>query len=407
MRLTAEDLSTDQREMYAGIQAWLDRGTRTKQTLTCAGFAGTGKSTVVSVLARELPSPLAFCAFTGKASSVLGRKLAVSGIETTNRAVKYDRVTGSRPYEPRPYCGTIHGLVYRPCPECMVEEEFEHTNLPGCKKWEASAGQEQGVGGGPCFACTPPPPKPRSGPCGTCGGARFIRRERLDRDYNLIVVDEASMVSDEILETLLGYDVPVLAVGDHGQLPPVRGVGSLMRRPDLRLEKIHRQAAGNPIIALSAKVRETGDIDYSLVDGDRFVVESVQDIERVIDKRFAGSRIDVVKKFVGGRLDEDPLSDSGILGTVFVTWKNSSRCVLNKGVRVALECAGAPSRGEVVVCLKNKPPAYNGMRAVLERYRGGRRRYPARRGEPVVSRGQFSHRRRVDVRAAVLHREDY
>lgn len=65
MRVAAKDLSEDQRAMYAGVRAWLDRGARTKRTLTCAGFAGTGKSTVVSVLARELPSPLAFCAFTG------------------------------------------------------------------------------------------------------------------------------------------------------------------------------------------------------------------------------------------------------------------------------------------------------------------------------------------------------
>ncbi|MHB8563309.1 MAG: ATP-dependent DNA helicase [Acidiferrobacteraceae bacterium] len=358
MRLTVEDLSDDQREMYSGIRTWLDRGTRTKQTLTCAGFAGTGKSTVVSVLAHELPSPLAFCAFTGKAASVLGRKLAAAGIETANRIVRRSRreddfgfERGS--FESRPYCGTIHGLIYAPCDVCMVEEQYEHTFAAGCAKYEG--GLDVVGAEGRCLACDPPPPVKRSGPCVQCGGARYLQRVRLDRKYRLIVVDEASMVADSMLRDLLSYDVPILAVGDHGQLPPVRGTSSLMRRPDLRLEKIHRQAADNPIIALSAKIRETGDIDYSLADGECFSVESVEGLEQWARDRFYGSR-----------LDEDPLSPEGILGTVLVTWTNRARCVLNEGVRTALGRKGAPGKGEVVVCLKNKPPAYNGLRAVLE-----------------------------------------
>ena len=50
------------------------------------------------------------------------------------------------------------------------------------------------------------------------------------------------MVDDAMLDDLRGYNVPILAVGDHGQLPPVSGTGSLMKNQNLRLEQIHRQA---------------------------------------------------------------------------------------------------------------------------------------------------------------------
>jgi exodeoxyribonuclease-5 len=353
--ITWQGLSPDQQYACNGVRTWLNRGTGTKQTLTLAGFAGSGKSYCVSVLAKELPSPLAFCAFTGKAASVLSRKLAAAGISTTSRTVRVDPSTGSKPYEPRPYCGTIHGLVYRPCPKCMGEDVTpEHTAMAGCREDKTKTRVTTII---VCPAClAPPPPPPRaSGPCSVCSDRRFLRRDELDREYNLICVDEASMVSDDILETLLRHGVPILAVGDHGQLPPVRGAGSLMRSPDLRLEKIHRQAAGNPIIALSARIRETGNIDDELEDGSAFTI---------LPRRKLGDW--VAARFPASRLALDPTAPEGILGTVLVSWTNKLRCTLNKDVRQALgRDASPPSRGEVVVCLKNKPPAYNGMRAVL------------------------------------------
>ena len=84
--LTRSDLSQDQIVAFDAILAWLG-GTsfQGKKTLSLGGYAGSGKSTVVSVLAHELLKlgPLAFCAFTGKASSVLARKLQESGISTS------------------------------------------------------------------------------------------------------------------------------------------------------------------------------------------------------------------------------------------------------------------------------------------------------------------------------------
>jgi exodeoxyribonuclease-5 len=360
-QLTVADLSPDQHEAYSAITTWLNRGTLTKKTLTLGGFAGSGKSALVSVLAHEMPAPLAFCAFTGKASSVLGRKLAASGIETVNRIVSTkDPLTGERPFEPRPYCGTIHGLVFRPCDACMVEKVYQHTFGDGCTADVDDDGLVvEGATpifgpSGKCLACDPPPPVKREGHCNRCNDGRYLRRDRLDRTYRLIVIDEASMVSDDMLAALQSYGIPILAVGDHGQLPPVKGTGSLMRSPDIRLEKIHRQAAGNPIIALSARIRETGEIDDALEDGVAFTILAQRNFNDWIAKRFTPAR-----------LKQDPSTPAGIMGTVLVSWTNRLRVGLNYDVRAALGLEGAPTQGEAVICLKNAAPIYNGMRGVL------------------------------------------
>lgn len=362
-QITVTKLSEDQRAVYDGTMTWLNRGTATKQILKLAGCAGTGKSALVSLLAHEMPSPLAFCAFTGKASSVLGRKLAASGIATVNRIVSAkDALTGARPFEPRPYCGTIHGLVFRPCDACMVEKVYVHTYGDGCTAdmdddlvVEGAVVVPSNIGGR-CLACDPPPPVKREGHCSRCNDGRYLRRERLDRTYKLIVIDEASMVSDDMLAALKSYGIPILAVGDHKQLQPVGATGSLMRDPDFRLETIHRQAAGNPIIALSARIRATGDIDDALDDGEAFTIIAQRNLNDWIAKRFTPAR-----------LQADPTTAAGIMSTVLVAWTNKARVGLNYDVRAALGLGrhDAPTKGEALICLKNAAPIYNGMRGVL------------------------------------------
>lgn len=86
---------------------------------------------------------------------------------------------------------------------------------------------------------------------------KWILRDSMP--YSLIVLDEASMVGKEIWEDLLGYEIPIIAVGDSGQLPPIgKDNFSLMEDSNLKLEKIHRQALNNPIIKLSLHVRRNG-----------------------------------------------------------------------------------------------------------------------------------------------------
>lgn len=74
--------------------------------------------------------------------------------------------------------------------------------------------------------------------------------------YSCFVIDEASMVGKYLYEDLCSFGIPILAVGDPGQLEPISSKElNLVRNADIELKEIHRQAADNPIIQLAHKVR--------------------------------------------------------------------------------------------------------------------------------------------------------
>jgi exodeoxyribonuclease-5 len=75
----------------------------------------------------------------------------------------------------------------------------------------------------------------------------------------LIVIDECSMVDEEIGRDLLSFGKPVLVLGDPAQLPPIAGGGFFTSaEPDVMLTEVHRQAFDDPIIRMSMIVREGG-----------------------------------------------------------------------------------------------------------------------------------------------------
>jgi len=79
----------------------------------------------------------------------------------------------------------------------------------------------------------------------------------------LIVIDECSMVDEELGRDLLSFGKPILVLGDPAQLPPVKGAGFFTESaPDVMLTEIHRQAQDNPIIRLSQTIREGGEVGY-------------------------------------------------------------------------------------------------------------------------------------------------
>lgn len=321
MNITVNDLSADQRTAYDSIVRWMgDTSAFNGSVLTLGGYAGSGKSTLVSFVAEQTDLP-AFVAYTGKATSVLRRKLRAAGTETVERAVRRDTFD-----ERRPFCGTIHSLIYRPC---------------DCRELEAEDDKDKEE-------------KPKDEPCKLCDDKGWVRREVLDRNYGLIIVDEASMVDDNMLQDLKSYGTPILAVGDHGQLPPVSGVGSLMKAPHLRLEKIHRQAEGNPIIALSKYIREEGRLPEHVSDSEYVRFGQMRFHERLIEERYVGA------------------SPARLLEMSLACYRNSTRVGLNATVRRVLGHKGKPPpAGEHVICLRNmkaeggRQPVANGMRGVL------------------------------------------
>jgi ATP-dependent exoDNAse (exonuclease V) alpha subunit len=95
------------------------------------------------------------------------------------------------------------------------------------------------------------------------GEPRFVLDDESPAaDADLIVIDEVSMVDEQLGKDLLSFGTKVLVLGDPFQLPPVQGAGFFTAdEPDIMLTEIHRQAADNPIIHLSMQVREGGFIE--------------------------------------------------------------------------------------------------------------------------------------------------
>lgn len=75
-------------------------------------------------------------------------------------------------------------------------------------------------------------------------------------DAALLIIDECSMVDEEIAKDLMSFGKPILVLGDPAQLPPVSGAGFFTdAKPDVMLTEIHRQAKDNPIVYLATQIR--------------------------------------------------------------------------------------------------------------------------------------------------------
>lgn len=84
-----------------------------------------------------------------------------------------------------------------------------------------------------------------------------VLKERLDPKPSIILVDESSMVNETIMKDLLSFDIPVIAVGDPFQLPPVGSKDSdLLQNPNVVLDEIMRQDEGSAIVYLAEKIRK-------------------------------------------------------------------------------------------------------------------------------------------------------
>lgn len=103
-------------------------------------------------------------------------------------------------------------------------------------------------------------------------------------DADLAVIDEVSMVDEELARDLLSFKKKVLVLGDPAQLPPVRGEGYFTSlKPDFMLTEVHRQAADNPIIRMSMIVREGGTLEYGDYGESRVIKPKGMDPQDVLD----------------------------------------------------------------------------------------------------------------------------
>ena len=187
------------------------------------GFAGTGKTTVIrstiDMLADTFGSCNAgFAAYTGKAALVM-------------------RKQGLR-------ARTIHSLIYIvvPPPENKIRELEERI-----KNTSDSAERKR-----------------LRAELRTVSQPKFELNEDSDvTRMDVLVLDECSMVNDEMLQDLQYFNTPLLVLGDPGQLPPIDGFGALMaEEPNSLLTEIHRQAQDNPIIDFATRARNGIPIPY-------------------------------------------------------------------------------------------------------------------------------------------------
>lgn len=233
-----------------------------KEKQSLGGFAGTGKTTVIKKVVKNLEdagASVAVVSLTGKAVSVLKGK----GVGSAQ---------------------TLHSLMYTYDPKL---DSFERVNQLGC---------------------------------------------------DCVIVDEASMINVELDADLCSFGVPIIYVGDMGQLEPIGDNPNLMADPDYRLTEIHRQAAASPIIAFSKILRERGEFKYGSLPG-----------LRILSSGHFYSMLDQC--------------DQAICGL------NSTRCDVNMEIRHSKGYTKALEEGERIVFLRNnlRFGVYNGLTGTVTR----------------------------------------
>ena len=228
------------------------------------GYAGTGKTTLARHFASHVDGQVQFAAFTGKAAQVLRSKGAVNA-------------------------RTIHSLIYRPRGEEAVEDETTgKTSI------------------NPTFS---------------------LNRQSPVAKAALIVIDECSMVDEQLGRDLMSFGTPILVLGDPAQLPPISGGGFFTEHePDHLLTEIHRQAADNPIIRMALDVREGRELGYGDFGAARVITRDEVDQDLVL------------------------AADQVLVGTNRTRRRYNQRLRELKGFDAAY-----PQAGDKLVCLRNDP----------------------------------------------------
>lgn len=279
------NLSSKQSDILDCIYGWYKKPAN--QYLTLGGYAGTGKTTLLGYLSEILRKEK--------------KDLKIAYCSYTGKAsvILKRKLNDTKSLKANDYVGTIHRLIYK----AIVDD---NDNIIGWEKNDVE---------------------------------KF--------DYDLIVLDEASMVSEDIWYDLLSFKRPILAVGDHGQLPPIEGKFNLMEKPLLRLEEIYRQERDNPIIKVSEIARKYGDIPFlEFGKGVKKLSKKDEDAQEFVTDMFSSFNNECM----------------------VLTGYNSTRIKLNSGIRQLLGFESKePEPNDRVICLKNnaQESIFNGMTGTI------------------------------------------
>lgn len=262
MSPTTMDWSPQQDDALKAVDAWL-KNKDGPQLFRLFGYAGTGKTTLARHLAASVAGDVHFAAYTGKAAHVLRSMGCVNAT-------------------------TIHKLIYLPRPKSeehlvKLKESLIQAKLEG--RLDIAARIEGEI---------------RAENMNLRKPAFVWNEESVVRYADLVVIDECSMVDEEMAQDLMSFGTKILVLGDPAQLPPIRGGGFFTEcKPDKMLTEIHRQAKDNPIIHLATQVRQgvtlqigdygeskvTRNIDASEAMGVDQIIVGMNKTRHVINKR--------------------------------------------------------------------------------------------------------------------------
>jgi ATP-dependent exoDNAse (exonuclease V) alpha subunit len=178
----------------------------------------------------------------------------------------------------------------------------------------------------------------------------------------LIVVDECSMVDGELARDLMSFGVPLLALGDPAQLPPIQGGGFFTdARPDAMLTEVHRQAQDDPIVRLSMMIRAGKPLQEGRYGATEVLRREALDPARVIN------------------------ADQILVG------RNATRRAYNARLRQRRGFADAlPMAGDKLVCLRNnrRKGLFNGALWIVDERPKSRRQIIRMRLKPDEGWGE-------------------
>lgn len=177
------------------------------------------------------------------------------------------------------------------------------------------------------------------------GSVLFFKRDMVDHDG--FIVDESSMVNAEMDRDLRSFGLPVIYVGDHGQLEPVGPNPGVMLKPDYVLETVHRNAG--EIAHFAEWIRLGKNPDHFPTEGKVTIIPASRHRAALESGNMLSNADQVICAF------------------------NATRQDVNRRVRAFRGLEGTVQVGDRVMCLRNnkKLGLFNGMQGVVTRHRRG------------------------------------
>ncbi|MBD3763847.1 MAG: AAA family ATPase [Rhodobacterales bacterium] len=338
MATTLPSLSEDQAEAWDrvaqqlhGMGVDLARGTlepaaEGKSTvLAVLGKAGSGKTMLLASLTRALIEAGVEVVSADWEGRRRKDRRTVAVLAPTNKAASVLRLRGVP-------ATTIHRILYTPVYDPQYEKLAE---------WLAGQAARPQVEGMTETALDRArafydqvPSIPGALAAAGLRGSDFIRGwKRREEPLDIGLVDESSMLDDRQFQDLREIFPALILFGDPAQLAPVGQSGKMVfddlgAARTLTLGRIHRQAAGNPILDLAHALAEP---DLRFEEFERRVEDAARRDDRVV---------------VAQRVDSDLMARSPVL-----VWRNVTRIRLIAAFRTA---HGAPEDqllpGEPLIC---------------------------------------------------------